>query len=594
MTLFMLFVTGLHVAPLLANTLSYCIGTLNAFFCNKYWTFAQRGGEKSITTQLPMFFVLYLVGLLISNLIIWALSGAVPILVAKIIATGGSMTWNYLSIRNLVYASTEPAGSVRQATPGPDFAQPRRILFRTSGLKPKYVEVEPKEGNSMARSVPFQYRLILAVFLLTAFVFFWGLREFQLLSVYDQIHLFLGVHANVKIPFSDFHAILAAAECHRLGVDVYVTNPCDFAGRPHIYSPLWLQLPWLDTADTWWAGAVLTILFLLSLAWLCPARSKREFLLFLVLCCSSAVVFAASRANNDIIVFLLTLTAGKIFSSQKLRPFSYASVLLAAALKFYPIAAFSMLVADTPRRALLYGGVAIGAAIGLAFHWQREIAVAAEHFPTAYLVQGDMFSARNLIGTLLTAYPLKLSFLGPHTREITALLILLAVLAAAGMAIILRRSGVRLFLEPEETVLFLAGGAMIVGCFFAGHNIHYRAISLLLTLPLLLQCTRNASTATRLTGWTGIGLVAFAVFENFLRMNLINVFRAINVPEYHIALIFWGVEQMVWWTLVTGLMAALLLIAWDSPTGLWVRRNTRFPFSAFIFERSPGLKEDQA
>jgi hypothetical protein len=129
-----------------------------------------------------------------------------------------------------------------------------------------------------------------------------------------------------------------------------------------------------------------------------------------------------------------------------------------------------------------------------------------------------------------------------------------------------------MFFELEETVLFLAGGAMIVGCFFASHNIHYRAIFFFFFVPLLLQCTRDVFTATRLTGWAGIGLATFAVFENFLRMNLINVFRAVNEPEYHIALIFWGLEQMVWWTLVTGLMAALLIIAWDSPTGLWVRR----------------------
>jgi hypothetical protein len=504
------------------------------------------------------------------------------------------MTWNYLSIRRFIYAQTEPPSSTYEsAAADQSFVQLGRGFIRALDQKPGYADAKLGGRSSMAGPVPFHYRVILAAFLLTAFAFFWGLREFQLFSAYDQIQRFLGVWANVKMPFSDFHAVLAAAECHRLGVDVYITNPCDAYGRLHIYSPLWLQLPWLDTTDTWWAGAILTILFLLSLAWLCPARNRREFLIFLMLCCSSAVVFAASRANNDIFVFLLTLTAGKIFSSQNLRPFSYASVLLAAGLKFYPITAFAILVADTPRRALLSAGIAIATAIGLGVLWHREIAVAAEHFPTAYLVHGDMFSARNLIGTLLTVYPERLSFLEPHARGLTTILIVLAMMTAAGLAIVLRRKGIRLFLGLEETALFLAGGAMIVGCFFAGHNIHYRAISLLLTLPLLLQCTRNASTATRLTGWTGIALVAFAVFESFLRMNFMSAVRAVSGPEYHLALMFWTLEQMVWWTLITSLIAGLLIIAWDSPTGQWVRRNARFPLADFAIARSPSHNNEQ-
>ena len=120
------------------------------------------------------------------------------------------MIWNYLSIPDLVYASTEPAGSVRGATPGPDFAQPRWIFFRPSGRKPGYVKVESTEGRSMARSVPFHYRLMVAVVLLTAFAFFWGLREFQRLSV---------VSPHPSLP-----------RCTRQRKNTIFGLPCDFVG----------------------------------------------------------------------------------------------------------------------------------------------------------------------------------------------------------------------------------------------------------------------------------------------------------------------------------------------------------------------------
>jgi hypothetical protein len=424
----------------------------------------------------------------------------------------------------------------------------------------------------MAAPVSLRYRLIVGIILLAAFVFFWGIRGFELLSTYERILRFLGVGAVVKMPFVDVHAVLSAAECYRQGVDVYVTNPCDVGGRVYFYSPLWLTLipARLGTTDAWWTGTALAILFLLSLAWLCPARSRREFWLFLILCCSSAVVFATERANIDILVFVLILTVGKTFSSERLRSIGYGAVLLAAALKFYPIAALTVLVADKPRRALVIGGLGVGAAFSFAFLWHREIAVASEHFPVAYL--GDMFSAHNLVGTLLMRFPRQFGFLEPYARAVTSFLILLSVLVATGLAISLHRKNVRRFLGLEETVLFLGGGAMIVACFFVGHNIHYRAILLLLTVPLLLAWTRDDSTAVRLTGWIGVGLVAFAVFQNFLRMNMLSAVRAVIGSDNRISIAFFALEEVIWWTLATGLISAMLLIAWDSPTGMWARR----------------------
>lgn len=178
-------------------------------------------------------------------------------------------------------------------------------------------------------------------------------------------------------------------------------------------------------------------------------------------------------------------------------------------------------------------------------------------------------------------------FLESYAGAVTSFLILLSVLAATGLAVSLRRTGVRLFLELEETVLFLGGGAMIVACFFLAHNIHYRAILLLLTVPLLLAWTRNDSSAVRFAGWIGVGLVAFAVFQNFLRMNILNVAGAVVIgSEGRTRIAFWALEEVVWWTLVTGLMSAMLLIAWDSPVGIWARRIARSRTVSFLVKKA--------
>ena len=70
--------------------------------------------------------------------------------------------------------------------------------------------------------------------------------------------------APFRTPFLDMHAVTAAVECHRLGFDVYVQNPCDVFGRVHGYSPLWLWLAVLPITTAWdnALGLGLVILFL--------------------------------------------------------------------------------------------------------------------------------------------------------------------------------------------------------------------------------------------------------------------------------------------------------------------------------------------
>src|SRR5262249_23942779 len=147
---------------------------------------------------------------------------------------------------------------------------------------------------------------------------------------------------------------------------------------------------------------------------------------------------------------------------------------------------------------------------------------------------------------------------------LTVFVSLLAVLVAVALAIRMRRMGARLFLGFEDTVLFVAGGAMIVGCFFVDFNIHYRAILLLLTVPLLLAWLRQEVPLLRMAGWIGVGLVAFALFQNFLRVNLFDIVNAASGTIYRTTMVFGALEEAVWWCLIIALMSAMLLIAWDS------------------------------
>src|SRR5688572_8768703 len=150
---------------------------------------------------------------------------------------------------------------------------------------------------------------------------------------------FFAVEPGV-IPFLDMHAVLAAAECQQAGIDVYTPPiPCDVYGRPHVYSPLWLPLipPLLGIAATVWVGIAIDLLCLASLPLLIRISGWRGTAIMAAAVFSPSVVYGLERSNNDLVVFLMVLAAGLLLgAARRGRLFSYALIVFAAALKYYP------------------------------------------------------------------------------------------------------------------------------------------------------------------------------------------------------------------------------------------------------------------
>ena len=110
------------------------------------------------------------------------------------------------------------------------------------------------------------------------------------------------------------HAVTAAVECHRLGFDVYVQNPCDVFGRVHGYSPVWLWLAVLPITTAWdnALGLGLVLLFLVALAFLPAGRDWRQTMLITLGAVSSATMFALERANVDLLMFVMAMLAVRL------------------------------------------------------------------------------------------------------------------------------------------------------------------------------------------------------------------------------------------------------------------------------------------
>src|SRR5579871_5885841 len=85
------------------------------------------------------------------------------------------------------------------------------------------------------------YRLAIPGGMLCLFAALAALWVFGFQPEYFGALRLLGIEPY-RFPFLDIHGVLAAAECHWQGIDVYLSNPCDVENRIQTYSPLWLVL----------------------------------------------------------------------------------------------------------------------------------------------------------------------------------------------------------------------------------------------------------------------------------------------------------------------------------------------------------------
>jgi hypothetical protein len=413
-----------------------------------------------------------------------------------------------------------------------------------------------------------RYRLVIPVAALLVVAAFASLWVIGWHSAYFAAFRYFGVLRPPEIqpwyfPFLDTHALLAAAECQRQGIDVYVENPCDVLGRVHVYSPLWLSLipRFLSTTDTPWVGLVLDLIFILCLAAVFRPRSRSEITLFIVAVFSQTTVFAVERANNDVVVFILVVCGSLLWSERYgHRIFAYGLYLLAGLLKYYPLVLLILIVRERWRHAfalMLGGGLGI---LALTAGYQGELVIALGNIPKlSYFM--DTFSAQNLpYGILEVIWGAQ-----AHLQKLAGPT-LLAILATGAIALAWRQARLLGHCEIDwtgwETRNLAVASLLLPACFFAGQSVGYRGIFLLLALPGLVSLrhlVNDPSVRRWLTRMTVFGLLI--MWGGFFR-NGYDILTGLGSPEFaqssikiFMWVLLWIGRELVWWWLIAGFLA---------------------------------------
>jgi hypothetical protein len=420
----------------------------------------------------------------------------------------------------------------------------------------------------------------LTIFLSMAALYIGGLRKayMTLLSLWG-----VDVGFIPYIPFVDFSETLAAWQCHRLGVDVYLADPCDLLGRPHAYPPAWFigAYTGLGPADISWLGPLLVVAFIVTVVLFSNARTYGEAAVYLAALLSQASVFAMERANIDLIMFVMVIGACALYTrNASSRIAAYSVLYAAAALKLYPAFALGLALNERKSRFL-----AICAAMSIAFGiyalatWRSFVELwpsiprpgpSGETFSGLHVLQVAQITMANLPGL-------------PGASSASWLIgygIVIVILAVGALAVSTRAAeAMNCSVQPPlQTAIFFAGALIIVGSFFTAENVAYRGIWLLTILPTFLHFRR---TQLHRRFWTiAIGLVLVLMWFECFHYNM-----AVAVGLVWATVFAFFVREPLWWLFIFGLMILLLIEISQSPVAGTVLRFALKPVAKA--EQSP-------
>lgn len=374
-------------------------------------------------------------------------------------------------------------------------------------------------------------------------------------------------------PFVDTHSVLSARVCSALGINPYITNPCDVFGRQFEYSPLLLlgAGPHELSANVP-LGFLLNIVFIFSLFCL-PAPSKRsDYGVMTLAVLSSVTAFAAERGNFELLLFAVFAVAGRLVVRRGTasRLLAYGLVLSAAFAKFFPAVLMALTLRERPRLFFAINAAAAGLIALFVVGYRADLLVAYGNFPRLDYF-GDTF------GAVVMPYGLATLFPGFPAAVVLAGLTLAAFAAAALLARQPALNQAYAALPDVERVFLAIGGLLMVGCFFAGESVAYRGIHLLFVLPAFNTLARTMPSAAgrqlfSTTRMLTLFLMWREVFHHFAVQLLPSALPA-----------WWLAKELAWWWLIAVLAGLVLCFVRESTMG---RSALQFTLPR-LFARAP-------
>src|SRR3989338_8311081 len=111
----LIYITGITagVELFILNCISFSVAVINSYFMNKHWTFEDKTKTEQEPVKFSQFLAVSIVGIVINGLVLTSITTYIPPLfglsailwanIAKLLATGFSLIWNFIGYKFFVF-----------------------------------------------------------------------------------------------------------------------------------------------------------------------------------------------------------------------------------------------------------------------------------------------------------------------------------------------------------------------------------------------------------------------------------------------------------------------------------------------------------
>ncbi len=322
------------------------------------------------------------------------------------------------------------------------------------------------------------------------------------------------MYGDQRVLFEDWNVIISSLECKKLGYDVFLENPCDKGGRKHVYGSIFLLIPFFEKYSNFYLiyfPYIIISVFISIIILHFNFKNTIELILCTLFIFSPPSLLAVERFNNDLLIFLLLITA--CYSSSNFTNFLLIS--FATMAKFYPIVSSTILILKGKNFNRFFYFSLFWVSIIIFFYYEfnniKKIFLMKDQFIGSW---GMTFSINNIF---VLSSPLQISI-----SRINLIIFTLIVAFFLIFIFFLKTKKIKIFQNYDfnnyQNRLFFVGLIICVLNYFVFTNYFYREIFLFFVYPFLISNKNNILIRNIL--YFIIGRHIFFLISNYLFLTV--------------------------------------------------------------------------
>jgi hypothetical protein len=320
------------------------------------------------------------------------------------------------------------------------------------------------------------------------------------------------LHGKQLYLFSDWSVIFSAIKCKLLNYNIFINNPCDVYGRPHVYGSILLFIPYVEEYSIfyfWYFPIFINLIFIAVIILHFNFTSLKEYFLCLIFIFNPSTILAMERLNFDIFIFLSMILL--CYFRKNILNLLFISFLTLA--KFYPVSLLPLFFIKNKNNKFFINflfAFSFLFLVTILLYLDKdnlgEIVKNVQYFSAHYKWSFNFF-ALSKIPSLLNIFSENLLVL--FSSFFSIVFVFIGVFICKN--ILYKNNYILTRSWGYNETLFLISAGVLVSTYFAFNNWRYREIFIFGLIPLSLELGRDNLFFKNLISFIIFRLVYFTI-----------------------------------------------------------------------------------